>query len=186
MESIKIKTPLSRDIINKLKVGQRVLISGTIYTARDQAHKRLYNMIVEGLELPFELKNSTIYYVGPTPAPEGRAIGSAGPTTSGRMDEYAPLLIDKGLRGMIGKGNRSSQVIDAIKDKGAVYFAAIGGAGALISDCIEKSKVIAFEDLGPEAIHKLIVKDLPTIVAIDSEGNNLYEIGRDNYLQKYK
>lgn len=186
MESIKIETPLTVTDTDKLTVGQKVLISGVIYTARDQAHKRLYNMIIEGKELPFELKDQIIYYVGPTPASPGRVIGSAGPTTSGRMDAYTPLILEKGLKGMIGKGNRNEAVINAIKLNKAVYFAAIGGAGALISDCIVESETIAFKDLGTEAIHKLVVKDLPTIVAIDSKGNNLYELGTESYLKKDK
>jgi len=184
METIRIETPLKSDELEQLAAGQKVLISGVIYTARDQAHKRLFNLIKEGKELPFDFKNQVIYYVGPTPAPENRVIGSAGPTTSGRMDEYTPLLIEKGLKGMIGKGNRKTPVVDAIKLNKAVYFAAIGGAGALISDCIIESSIIAFEELGTEAIRRLVVKDLPTIVAIDSKGNNLYEIGIENYLGK--
>lgn len=184
MDSLKIKTPLNTKVVEGLVIGQKVLISGVIFTARDQAHKRIYDIIKNGKKLPFNLTNEVIYYVGPTPAPENRVIGSAGPTTSGRMDAYAPLLIEAGLRGMIGKGTRSEAVIESMKLNKSVYFAAIGGAGALISDCIIESKVIAFEDLGTEAVHRLVVKDLPTIVAIDSKGNNLYEEGIDNYFKK--
>lgn len=184
MESIRIETPLSKGKIESLCVGQKVLISGVIYTARDQAHKRLFDLIKQGKELPFEVKDQIIYYVGPTPAPKDKVIGSAGPTTSGRMDQYTPMLIERGLKGMIGKGDRGQAVISSMKKMGAVYFAAIGGTGALISDCIIKCEVIAFGDLGSEAIHKLVVKDLPTIVAIDTTGNNLYEVGIYKYLNQ--
>lgn len=182
-----IHTPLSIESAQKLKAGEMVLLSGIIYTARDAAHKRLIALIDENKELPLQLQDQILYYCGPTPARPGKQIGSAGPTTSSRMDLYAPKLIEKcGLRGMIGKGNRSKPVIDAMRNNKAVYFAATGGAGALISQCIISSTVIAYEDLGPEAIYKLEVKNMPLLVAIDSEGTNWYEKGpaqwRENYL----
>lgn len=176
-----ITTPLKEEEIKNLKAGDYVYITGTIYTARDAAHKRMY----EGLErkevLPIELENNIIYYMGPSPAREGQIIGSAGPTTSSRMDKYTPELIRLGLKGMIGKGKRSEQVKEAIIKNKAVYFAAIGGAGALLSKCIISSKVIAYEDLGTEAIRKLEVKNFPVIVVIDAEGNNLYETAVKEY-----
>lgn len=181
--AIRIKSPLSRDDARKLKSGDSVLISGVIYTARDAAHKRLCALIDEGKELPLDLKDAIIYYVGPTPAKPGQAIGSAGPTTSYRMDAYSPALIANGETGMIGKGKRGPEVIDAMKKHGAVYFGAIGGAGALLSKCIKKAEVIAYEDLGAEAIRRLEVEDFPVVVVIDSEGNNLYETGREEYLK---
>ena len=170
-----INTPIQNDDIESLKIGDSVFISGTIYVARDAAHKRMQEMLDENKELPFELKNNIIYYMGPSPAREGRPIGSAGPTTSGRMDKYAPTLLDLGLKGMIGKGKRNQEVKDAVIRNKAIYFAAIGGAGALLSKAIQKSEVIAFEDLGAEAILKLEVKDFPVIVVMDSDGNDLYE-----------
>jgi len=170
-----IVTPLSKDEVKKLKDGDYVYITGIIYTARDAAHKRMYDALMQGEELPFLLKNNVIYYMGPTPAREGQIIGSAGPTTSSRMDKYTSLLLDKGLSGMIGKGYRNQNVIDSIIKNKAVYFVATGGAGALLSKCIKQSKVIAYEDLGTEAIHELYVENFPVIVAIDSNGNNLYE-----------
>ena len=170
-----ITTPIENDIITNLNIGDSVLISGIIYVARDAAHKRMQEMLDKNIELPFELKNNIIYYMGPSPAREGRPIGSAGPTTSGRMDKYAPTLLDLGLKGMIGKGKRNQEVKDAVIRNKAIYFAAIGGAGALLSKAIQKSEVIAFEDLGAEAILKLEVKDFPVIVVMDSEGNDLYE-----------
>ena len=170
-----ITTPIENDIITNLNIGDSVLISGIIYVARDAAHKRMQEMLDKNIELPFELKNNIIYYMGPSPAREGRPIGSAGPTTSGRMDKYAPTLLDLGLKGMIGKGKRNQEVKDAVIRNKAIYFAAIGGAGALLSKAIKKSEVIAFEDLGAEAILKLEVKDFPVIVVMDSEGNDLYE-----------
>jgi fumarate hydratase subunit beta len=179
---IKITTPLDRDQVVGLKAGDAVLISGTIYTARDAAHKRMIETLDRGEALPFDLKDAIIYYVGPTPARPGRVIGSAGPTTSGRMDAYAPRLLDLGLRGMIGKGGRGEGVIDAIKRNEAVYFAAIGGGAAVIADCIKSSEIVAYEELGPEAIRKLEVVDMPVIVAIDSQGGNYYNIGRQAYL----
>ena len=157
-----------------LRAGDRVRLSGTIYTARDAAHKRMVEALREGRKIPIPLQDAVIYYVGPTPAPPGRPIGAAGPTTSYRMDAYAPTLLDLGQSGMIGKGMRSGEVIEAMKRNGAVYFAAIGGAGALISRCIKEAEVIAYEDLGAEAVRRLTVKDMPLIVAIDSLGNNLY------------
>ena len=179
---ISIKTPLTREDARKLKSGDSCLISGVIYTARDAAHKRLCELVAEGKELPLDVKDAIIYFVGPTPAKEGQAIGSAGPTTSYRMDAYSPTLIQQGLTGMIGKGKRGPEVVAAMKEHGAVYFGAIGGCGALLSKCIKKAEVIAYEDLGAEAIRRLEVEDFPAIVIIDSEGNNLYETGRAAYL----
>lgn len=179
----KITTPLMDDKVKELKAGDSVLISGIIYTARDAAHKRLVELIHNGKKLPMELEGQIIYYVGPTPPKEGKVIGSAGPTTSYRMDPYAPELLDMGLKGMIGKGARSSEVIQSIKDNNAVYFGAIGGAAALISKSIKKSEIIAYEDLQSEAIRRLEVVDFPAIVIIDSKGNNLYDIGQKEYLK---
>ena len=170
-----ITTPIENETITNLNIGDSVFISGTIYVARDAAHKRMQEMLDENKELPFDLKNNIIYYMGPSPAREGRPIGSAGPTTSGRMDKYAPTLLDLGLKGMIGKGKRNQEVKDAVIRNKAIYFAAIGGAGALLSKAIQKSEIIAFEDLGAEAILKLEVKDFPVIVVMDSNGNDLYE-----------
>lgn len=170
-----ITAPLSEETISELKAGDYVYISGTIYTARDAAHKRMQEALESGEKLPISLKDNVIYYMGPSPAREGRPIGSAGPTTASRMDKYAPNLIDLGLKGMIGKGKRSEAVHEAIVRQKAVYFAAVGGAGALLSKAILSSEVIAYEDLGTEAIRKLEVKDLPVIVVIDSEGNDLYQ-----------
>ncbi len=170
-----ITTPLRKEIIATLKAGDYVYITGKIYTARDAAHKRMDETLNSNENLPIDLNNNIIYYMGPSPAREGRVIGSAGPTTSTRMDKYTPRLLDLGLAGMIGKGKRQQSVIDSIINNGAVYFAAIGGAGALLSKCIKESKVIAYDDLGTEAIRELIVEDFPVIVVIDSQGNNLYE-----------
>ena len=181
-----INTPLTKDITTGLRAGDSILLTGTIYTARDAAHGRLINLLNEGKDLPINVKNEIIYYVGPTPKKEGQVIGSAGPTTSYRMDSYAPRLLDLGLKGMIGKGARNEEVIDAIKRNKAVYFGAIGGAGALISKCITSSEVIAYDDLGAEAIRRLEVKDMPLVVIIDTEGNNLYEIGKNEYLNSNK
>lgn len=181
---IHIKAPLNDEVINKLHIGDYVYISGIIYTARDAAHKRMFDAMNNNLSIPFDLKNNIIYYLGPTPAREGQVIGSAGPTTSSRMDKYTPLLIDNGLKGMIGKGKRNQEVINSIKKNKAVYFAAIGGAGALLSKKIVSSEVIAYDDLGTEAIRKLEVKDFPVIVVIDSEGNNLYENVVKNYYKE--
>ena len=168
----------------ELKCGDKILLSGVVYTARDAAHKRFNALLDEGKELPIPLKDAVIYYAGPTPAPEGKPIGSCGPTTSGRMDAYSPRLIKLGLHAMIGKGYRSDAVKKAIVDYHGVYFGAIGGAGAMMSSCIEECEVIAFDDLGPEAIRKLKVKNMPLVVVIDHLGNDLYEIGRKNYLKK--
>lgn len=170
-----IKAPMNREDAGKLKAGDYVYITGTIYTARDAAHKRMYEALEKGEALPMEMKNNIIYYMGPSPAREGRPIGSAGPTTASRMDKYTPALLDMGLIGMIGKGKRSDAVREAIVRNGAVYFAAVGGAGALLSKSIKASQVIAYDDLGTEAIRKLEVENFPVIVVIDSEGNNLYE-----------
>ena len=170
-----IKAPLNDDEVKMLKAGDYVYISGTIYTARDAAHKRMYEAIKNGENIPFELKNNIIYYLGPSPAREGQVIGSAGPTTSSRMDKYTPLLLEHGLKGMIGKGKRSDNVIESMHKNNAVYFAAIGGAGALLSKCIKKAEVIAYDDLGTEAIRKLEVENLPAIVVIDNKKNNMYE-----------
>ena len=171
----RITAPISDEVAKGLKAGDYVYITGTIYTARDAAHKRMAEALAKGENLPIDMKNNIIYYMGPSPAREGRPIGSAGPTTASRMDKYAPDLLDLGLKGMIGKGKRSQSVIDGIVRNGAVYFAAIGGAGAILSKCIKTSEVIAYEDLGTEAIRKLYVEDFPVIVVIDSEGENLYE-----------
>lgn len=183
---IQLNTPLTRDVVATLKAGDSCRISGVIYTARDAAHKRLCELIEAGKPLPIDLKDAIIYFVGPTPAKPDQAIGSAGPTTSYRMDAYSPALIEKGLTGMIGKGKRSDTVINAMKQHGAVYFGAIGGCGALLSNCIKKAEVVAYDDLGSEAIRRLEVEDFPVVVIIDSEGNNLYEIGRANYLSNFE
>lgn len=178
----KIQTPLTIEKVKGLKAGDTILLSGTIYTARDAAHKRLVELLDEGKELPLELENQIIYYVGPSPAKPGMIIGSAGPTTSYRMDAYAPKLLDLGLKGMIGKGYRGEEVVSSMIKNGAVYFGAIGGAGALIAKSIEASEIIAYEDLGAEAIRKLQVKDFPLVVVIDSEGKDLYKIGQEAYI----
>jgi len=172
---IHIDGPFTREKLASLKAGDSVLLSGTIYTARDAAHKRMVEALARGEELPFPIKDAVIYYVGPTPAREGQAIGSAGPTTSYRMDAYAPTLLDLGQTGMIGKGPRDRSVIDAMVRNGAVYFAAIGGAGALLSKAVVSAEVIAYEDLGAEAVRRLEVRDFPVIVAIDAKGGNLYD-----------
>ena len=177
----KISAPINDEIAKELKAGDYVYITGTIYTARDAAHKRMSEALEKGKELPIELKNNIIYYMGPSPAREGRVIGSAGPTTASRMDKYTPNLLDLGLKAMIGKGKRSKEVIEAIKRNSCVYFAAVGGAGAILSKCIKKSEVVAYDDLGTEAIRKLYVKDFPVIVVIDSDGNNLYETATKEY-----
>ena len=181
-----IQTPLTREMARTLKSGESCLITGTIYTARDAAHKRLCELVAQGKELPFDAKDSIIYFVGPTPAKPGQAIGSAGPTTSYRMDAYSPTMIAQGQTGMIGKGKRSLEVIAAMKEYGAVYFGAIGGCGALLSKCIKKAEVIAYPDLGAEAIRRLELENFPVVVIIDSEGNNLYETGRQEYLDSQK
>lgn len=177
-----ITTPFTKEDALSLKAGDQVLLSGTIYTGRDAAHKRMVALIKEGKELPFDPQNQIIYYVGPTPAKPGRIFGSGGPTTSGRMDAYAPTMLSLGLRGMIGKGYRNQEVKKAMIENQGVYFGAIGGAGAYIGQCIQSCEIIAFEDLGPEAVRRLIVKDLPLTVIIDSIGQDLYEIGRQTYL----
>lgn len=184
MACIRVKAPLSRLDARKLKAGDSCLLSGVIYTARDAAHKRLCELVAAGKELPMDIRDAVIYFVGPTPAKEGQAIGSAGPTTSYRMDAYSPTLIAQGQTGMIGKGKRGPEVVEAMKAHGAVYFGAIGGCGALLSKCIKKAEVIAYEDLGAEAIRRLEVEDFPVIVVIDSQGNNLYENGRKAYLEQ--
>lgn len=176
-----INTPLTDEVINELKVGDRVLLNGIIYTGRDAAHKRLVEMIKNNEELPFELKGQAIYYVGPCPAKPGQVIGSAGPTTSGRMDAYSDILLDNGLKGMIGKGERSKNIIDSIIKNNAIYFAAIGGAGALLAEAIKEAEVIAFHDLGPEAIYRLRVESFPVTVVIDNKGNDLYKMGKEKY-----
>ncbi|MCX7724890.1 MAG: Fe-S-containing hydro-lyase [Thermodesulfovibrio sp.] len=174
MKKLRIETPLTDDVVEQLKAADMVLINGYVYTARDAAHKKLTELINNGEPLPFDLKGQIIYYVGPTPAPPGKVIGSAGPTTSSRMDSYTPLLLSLGLKGMIGKGGRSVEVIEAIKKYKAVYFLATGGAGALLSRHIVSAEEIAFSELGPESIKKLLLKDFPAIVAIDSKGGNIF------------
>ena len=181
MSEIRVTTPLNEEVISKWRSGDKILISGIIYTGRDAAHKRLVELIDRGETLPFEVKGQIIYFVGPTPARPGRAVGSAGPTTSYRMDAYSPRLIEKGLKGMIGKGSRSKEVIEAMMKHKCVYMAAVGGAGALISRCIKSSEIIAYEDLGPEAIRKMEVRDLPVIVVNDTLGNDLYQEGVKKY-----
>ena len=170
-----ITVPMKKETVATLKAGDYVYLTGTVYTARDAAHKRMYEILQEGGELPIDIQGQVIYYMGPSPAREGRPIGSAGPTTATRMDKYAPTLLDLGEKAMIGKGKRSKEVIDAIVRNHAVYFAAVGGAGALLSKCITKSEIVCYEDLGAEAIRKIEIKDFPVIVVIDSQGNNLYE-----------
>lgn len=171
-----IKTPLTMEKVEELHAGDYVYITGTIYTARDAAHKRMYETMLDGGGIPIDFTNNIIYYLGPTPAREGQVIGSAGPTTSSRMDKYTPLMLENGLKGMIGKGKRNKEVIDSMIKNKAVYFAAVGGAGALLSRKIKASRVIAYDDLGTEAIRELYVEEFPAIVVVDSEGNNLYEI----------
>ena len=179
-----ITVPVVKEEIQDLRAGDYVYLTGVIYTARDAAHKRMDEALSEGKELPLDIKNQMIYYMGPSPAREGRPIGSAGPTTASRMDKYAPRLLDLGLGGMIGKGKRNQAVQDAIVRNKAVYFAAVGGAGALLSKCIKKADVIAYDDLGTEAIRRLEIEDLPAIVVIDSEGNNLYETAVKEYAEE--
>ena len=182
----RITTPLTEEVIKDLKAGDSVLITGSIYTARDAAHQRLIQLLEKGKNLPIYVRDEIIYYVGPTPAKPGMAMGSAGPTTSYRMDAYTPQLLELGLKGMIGKGLRSKEVIDSIIKNKAVYFGAIGGAAALIGKSINNAEILAYEDLGSEAIRRLQVVDLPVVVIIDSQGNNLYEIGQKNYLDSIK
>jgi fumarate hydratase subunit beta len=180
-EPIRIKAPLEASDVKRLKAGDRVLVSGVVYTARDAAHKRLVEALEAGQKLPFDLEGQIIYYVGPCPAKPGQALGSCGPTTSGRMDPYTPTLIARGLRGMIGKGSRVPAVVEAMRKHGAVYLAAIGGAGALAAKTVKKAEMVAYEDLGPEAIRRLEVEDFPAIVCIDAQGNDLYEAGKAKY-----
>ena len=179
-----VNVPLSEEDDHSLKAGDYVYLTGTIYTARDAAHKRMQEALDRGEELPLKMENNVIYYMGPSPAREGRPIGSAGPTTASRMDKYAPRLLDLGLKGMIGKGKRSKEVADAIVRNGAVYFAAVGGAGALLSKSIISSEVIAYDDLGTEAIRRLTVNNFPVIVVIDAQGNNLYETATKEYCRE--
>ena len=181
--TLRLKTPLGEADARKLRAGDSVLLTGVIYTARDAAHKRLCELVEAGKPLPFDPMDATIYYVGPTPAKPGQVIGSAGPTTSGRMDAYAPTLMKVGIRGMIGKGARLDEVIEAMKENFGVYFGAIGGAGALLAKCIKSSELIAYEDLQSEALRKLYVEDMPLVVIIDCYGNNLYETGPKEYLK---
>ena len=178
----KITLPLTEELARTLHAGDELLVSGVIYTSRDAGHKRMCETLARGEELPFDPKDATIYYVGPTPAKPGQVIGSAGPTTSGRMDAYAPTMMSVGARGMIGKGARLPEVVEAMKKHSGVYFGAIGGAGALLAKCIKSCELIAYEDLGAEALRKLEIEDMPLVVIIDSEGNNLYEDGRKAYL----
>ena len=182
----RITLPLTEEIARSLKAGDRVYLTGIIYTSRDAGHKRMCEALAAGEKLPIDPMNATIYYVGPTPAKPGTVIGSAGPTTSGRMDAYAPTMMSVGARGMIGKGARLPEVVEAMKKFGGVYFGAIGGAGALLAKCIKSAKLIAYEDLGAEALRELYVEDMPLMVIIDSEGNNLYELGREEYLASKK
>ncbi len=182
-QPIKLTTPLTERDVEQLSIGDKVLLSGVLYTGRDAAHKRLFDLLNEGKELPIDITGQVIYYVGPTPARPGRPIGSAGPTTSYRMDPYAPKLIELGLKGMIGKGNRSKAVIDAMKRFKAVYFGATGGAGALIAKRIKKAEVVAYPDLGPEAIQRLEVQDFPVTVINDTRGNDLYAEATKRYAQ---
>ena len=177
--------PITDEIADSLRIGDYVYLSGEVYVARDAAHKRFMECLKEGRKLPFEPQGATIYYMGPSPAREGRVIGSAGPTTASRMDKYTPSLLKLGVKAMIGKGKRSKEVLEAIKENHCVYFAAIGGEGALLSQKIISSEVIAYEDLGAEALRKLYVEDMPLVVIIDSEGNNLYESGRAEYLRQH-
>jgi len=181
-----VQLPLTGELAKTLKAGDRVFLTGTIYTSRDAGHKRMCEALARGEELPFDPQDATIYYVGPTPAKPGQVIGSAGPTTSGRMDTYAPTMMSVGARGMIGKGARLPEVVEAMKKYNGVYFGAIGGAGALLSKCIKSSKLVAYEDLGAEALRELYVEDMPLVVIIDREGNNLYEEGRAAYLEQQK
>ena len=180
-QEIRLTTPLSNEDVELLHIGDKVLLNGVLFTARDAAHKRLFELIVEGKKLPIDIKGQVIYYVGPTPGKPGKPIGSAGPTTSYRMDPFSPKLIERGLKGMIGKGNRSQYVIEAMKKNKAVYFGATGGAGALLAKRIKSAEIVAYPDLGPEAIRKLVVEDFPVIVINDPKGNDLYQVG----IQKY-
>jgi fumarate hydratase subunit beta len=181
MAEIKLKTPLRDEDVEKLNIGDKVLLTGVIYTGRDAAHKRLFDLIEAGKELPIDVRGQVIYYVGPAPAKPGKPIGSAGPTTSYRMDAYAPKLMELGLKGMIGKGNRGADVVEAMKKHKAIYFGATGGAGALLARSIKKAETVAYEDLGPEAIQRLEVEDFPAVVINDTKGNDLYVEGAKKY-----
>jgi len=181
-----ITLPLTAEIAKTLRAGDTVYLSGEIYTSRDAGHKRMCEMLARGENLPFDPADATIYYVGPTPAKPGQVIGSAGPTTSGRMDAYAPTMLSVGARGMIGKGARTPEVVEAMKQFSGVYFGAIGGAGALLAKCVKKAELVAFEDLGAEALRKLTVENMPLTVIIDCRGNNLYETGRADYLKNHQ
>ena len=185
-EPIRLTTPLTQDKVRSLHIGDRVLISGTIYAARDAAHKRMVETLDRGEPLPVDLRDQIVYYVGPSPAKPGQAIGSAGPTTSGRMDAYAPTLLDMGQTGMIGKGARGPEVVAAMRRTGAVYFAAIGGAGAAIAACVQSAELVCWEDLGSEAVRRLCVRDMPLTVVIDSRGENLYESGPAAYRESLR
>ncbi len=180
-KTVKLSPPLTDNDVMSLEIGDKVLVSGVIYTARDAAHKRLVDLLAAGQDLPVDFKGQILYYVGPSPAPPGRVIGAAGPTTAYRMDSYAPTLIRLGLKAMIGKGKRGPEVIAAMVEHKAVYLGATGGAGALISQCIKEAKVVAFPELGPEAVHRLVVEDLPAIVINDCAGRDLYEVGVAQY-----
>ncbi|MDR0863066.1 MAG: Fe-S-containing hydro-lyase [Oscillospiraceae bacterium] len=186
MSNYDITLPLTREVAAQLRAGDSVRLTGTLYSARDAAHKRLNELLDAGLPLPIPIENATIYYAGPTPAPEGYAVGAIGPTTSGRMDAYAPRLIALGLCGMIGKGERDALVVRAIRKHGAVYFGAIGGAGALLAEHVEDADIVAFPELGAEALRRLTVRDFPAVVVIDSTGMSLYESGRAEYLKSLK
>jgi fumarate hydratase subunit beta len=181
LSAIKITTPFNEKTVAELKAGDRVLISGTVYTARDAAHKRMIEQLEQGEELPFDITGQVIYYVGPTPAKPGQISGSAGPTTSGRMDKYTPTLLEKGLKGMIGKGYRNKEVTDSIVKNRAIYFGAIGGSGALIARTIKSVEMVAYEDLGTEAIRKMVIEDFPAVVINDIHGNDWYELGKEEY-----
>ena len=183
MSAIRITTPIDESVVENLKAGDLVLISGVIYTARDAAHKRMVEALERGEELPFDLKGQVIYYAGPAPARPGKPIGSVGPTTSYRMDPYAPKLLEAGLKGMIGKGSRSREVIEAIKKFKGVYFGAVGGAAAYLARCVKSAEIIAYEDLGPEAVRRLVVEDFPAFVINDIHGNDLYRMGRCKYIE---
>ncbi|RUM45517.1 MAG: Fe-S-containing hydro-lyase [Desulfurobacterium sp.] len=183
MSAIRITTPIDESVVENLKAGDLVLISGVIYTARDAAHKRMVEALERGEELPFDLRGQVIYYAGPAPARPGKPIGSVGPTTSYRMDPYAPKLLEAGLKGMIGKGSRSREVIEAIKKFKGVYFGAVGGAAAYLARCVKSAEIIAYEDLGPEAVRRLVVEDFPAFVINDIHGNDLYRMGRCKYIE---
>lgn len=180
-EPVSLKVPFTAAAARELEAGQRLLLTGVLYGARDEAHRRFAAALVQGEELPLDLRGEVLYYVGPTPPPPGRVCGAAGPTTSGRMDPFTPPLLAYGVRGLVGKGNRSPEVVAALQEYGAVYLAATGGAGALLSLCIREVKVVAYPDLGPEAVYRFVVRDFPVIVAIDSRGRNLYESGPARY-----